>query len=497
MNGFDPKLLNDCDSEPLAFSGLIQTHGAVLFLSRESGKFSYGSENLRQFLGESCDDLLGGDGHVWLSEMLPDLTGLPTTAGDRMYLPRILDLGAGELNVLISPTASGWIIEFELSDDDQSANTLDVEVPLLTGPEDMRVIQQTLVDRLAQITGYDRVMLYQFLPDWSGEVLAECVQRSAGTYHSLRFPASDIPAIARGLYAQTPYRYIPLATNEASPIRGLFDASETLDLAWADLRSVSPVHIQYLNNMQVYASFSVSIMVAGKLWGLIASHNDAPGLISMERRLACTQLIENFVARINELRVIQQKLIAQMIGGQIELAPVSAGRHQDLAEKLVNVISQVSKQVDFSACIVDVAGQQASDHEAVSEELGRALVDLFREAEFNHIDAWEKLPDSMPGRNKAWDAGVYGCGCFRVRASAFDNALVTILLLRPEESGEVAWAGNPEKPVELTQEGGAKLSPRESFEKWVEVRRGMSRVWNEDDLFTMNLLRKQLYEALA
>ncbi len=498
MNTFNPELLNDCEREPLAHSGLLQPHGAMLFLSKQTGTFSFGSANLEQYIGESHEDLLGEDGREWLSEMLPDLVDLPTSAGDRQYLVRALDLGEGELNALISPTADGWIIEFEFAGDDESSSELfNTSLPALSSLQDMATIQQAVVDGIANITGYDRVMLYQFLPDWSGEVLAESVQRSKGTYLSLRFPASDIPAIARGLYAQAPYRYIPLSTNDTVDIMGLADAGSNLDLTWSDLRSVSPVHIQYLTNMQVFASFSVSIMVEGKLWGLIASHNDAPGPIPLSGRLACTELIANFVERVNEQRVIQQKIIADSISSQIGSA-LSAGKSkEELAKAIVGAVSQLQGQVDFSACVIDVGGHTECSDPSIDSAVSEALLELSQETALDQLGTWESLPEDMAARAALWKAGIYGCGCFRLRAGAVGNALVTILLLRPEESGEVAWAGNPEKPVELTQTGTVKLSPRESFEKWVQVRRGMSRVWNEDDRFTMGLMQKQLSAALT
>lgn len=494
MEEFNSDLLNNCELEPLANSGLIQAHGATLFLSRDTGEFNFGSENLETFLGESCEELLGQSGDEWVGEMLPDLPGLPTGAGNRAYLPKALDLGEGELNVLISPTAAGWLFEFEKS----QVNETDILAPQL--PElrdganlnDMHDVHQAVVDGLAQITGYDRIMLYQFLPDWSGEVLAESVLRSSGSYLSLRFPASDIPAIARGLYAQTPYRYIPLATNDTVNILGRGEVGSTLDLTWSDLRSVSPVHIQYLTNMNVHASFSVSIMVDGKLWGLIASHNDVPGPISLSARLACVNLIQQFSARIETQRIGQQKFIAEQLSDKIGSSLKGGSSPNELATTLAKSIGGLADQIEFSDCIIDVGGAFSGLNTQPDAELVKSLVGLSETKGFEELVVLETLPDDFDKRSKAHNHGIFGCAILTVRAATFGNTLVTVMLTRPEESGEVAWAGNPQKPVETLTTGGVKLSPRESFEKWIDVRQGMSKTWNEDDLFTLGLLRRQL-----
>ena len=490
-------LLNDCEREPLAFSGLLQSHGALLFLDRASGTFTFGSENLDFFLGESCNDLLGENGFQWVEEMLPQLHELPEDIGRRVYLPRAIDLGEGEINALISPTGNGWLIEFEFALNDESK----IEAPRLptlnnpNDPTEVRAIQQAVVDGLAKITGYDRVMLYQFLPDWSGEVLAESVLRSEGTYLSLRFPATDIPAIARGLYAQAPYRYIPLATNDTVKLLGRGQVGQELDLTWSDLRSVSPVHIQYLTNMNVHASFSISIMVGGKLWGLIASHNDAPGPISLPARLACTELIDEFVHRIEAQRTDQKRRIAKQLSLELSSGLAPGGSTTAMAAAVLSIVATLRDQIYFSNCIVDVAGANVALN-ALNDQLVAELIDVHQDSDFDSITLLESLPDDLGIKAAAAAENIVGTAAFKLRASRQANALITIILIRPEEAGEVAWAGNPQKPVEVSDGGGMKLSPRQSFEKWVQVRRGLAKTWTEDDVFVLGLLKDLLADAL-
>lgn len=495
-------LLNNCEREPLANSGHIQPHGALLFLERNSGLFTYASENCSHYLGEPLDVLLGSDGRAWLAEMLPDLTVLPDNAGDRRYLQGALDLGGGELDVVVSSTAQGWLLEFERVESGlvaaSSALVLADANPIAGGDQqDIAAACQAVVDSVSALTGYDRVMLYQFLPDWSGEVLAERVLRSGGTYLGLRFPASDIPAIARALYAQLPYRYIPLASNDSVAVYCRAGAGESLDLSCSDLRSVSPVHIQYLGNMQVQGSFSLSIMLDGKLWGLVACHNEGPGPIPLSVRLACVEQVAKLVTALSARRLAQHKHIADTLAASVVGGLAAASSTSALAEALCSSLAALQGLLDFGGGVVDVGGETRCFGVGPHPDLARALMATSMNTAFDAVAMCESLPQDFGARADCQAAGAFGFACIHLRAPHLGNTLVSLGLLRPEEAGEVAWAGNPEKPVELNAGGAVQLSPRKSFEKWMQVREGMCRVWTEDDRFTLGLLRRQLDAALS
>ena len=160
-------------------------------------------------------------------------------------------------------------------------------------------------EEVRRIIGYDRVMVYRFDSDWNGTVIAESQDDQLPTsYLGLHFPASDIPAQARRLYTINRLRCVP--DIEYTPV-GLLNggggtADRSLDMSHCVLRSVSPIHLEYLRNMRVAATLSVSLLKDGALWGLIACHHSEPRRVCAERRLTCSFLGEIIEAQISMRR---------------------------------------------------------------------------------------------------------------------------------------------------------------------------------------------------
>ena len=491
MPAADMNALQQCEKEPLANSGLIQPNGVLLFIDKASGAILYASENATTLLGEGPEDLLGIDGKDWLEQNLPGLVSWPASAGRRMLFPAGMDLGSGELDVLISGTTHGWLVECEASRQ-ATADLANIRITRADAALDaagLRALRQSLVDAVARTTGYDRVMLYQFSPDWSGEVLAEAVDAGRGSYLGLRFPATDIPAIARNLYAQTPYRHIPDSAAAPVAITTRSGSGTALDLTWSDLRSVSPVHMQYLANMHVLSSFSTSIMMDGKLWGLVACHDDTAKVIPLAAREHCKQLAAEFVQQMTDHRTsVQRKLHASAVA---IVAPVreALAAGAATADALASQLPAIAALAGANAAAVYVGEGAATWGPAPARDTLRAVHDWCLKNQADQVFCLDDLP-AQSGIAATLPAS---CGALGIsmRASQLGNALVTLYLFRPEEAGEIAWAGNPNKPVEQATDGQS-LSPRSSFEKWVEVRTGHSRVWDEDARFFGQQLRELL-----
>ena len=493
MTDVDPSQVLECERERLANSGLIQSYGVLLFMDKQSGAFRYVSANAASLLGEDPQTLLGQDGRDWLDRYLPELVDLPTSAGKRIHLLGALDLGCGELDVLISPTSAGWHLEFEPTIPDESDPSahrlLALRPPIDT--EKLRQLQQSLVEVVSAVTGYDRVMLYQFHPDWSGEVLAETVRLSTGTYLGLRFPASDIPAIARGLYAQTPYRHIPDAAAAPIALVSRNGDATALEQTWSDLRSVSAVHAQYLHNMNVRSSFSVSISVEGKLWGLIACHHPEPKLISLQRRQRCKELAAEFVESLQTVRKTARRAIYEALTAC--LAPIKANVALGMAlpEAVAREFPTLAQVFGAPSGALFIDNAPSLFGEPQDPGTVQALHQWCLRNQGEAVFALDHLPEALVPALQPGGDQVHGVLSVSLRAKRLGNVPVNIYLLRPEEAGEIAWAGNPEKPLELTPDG-QRLSPRHSFEKWVQVRHGYSRAWDEESLFAATQLREQL-----
>lgn len=493
MVTIDSNAFAECEKEPLANSGHIQPNGVLLFIDKASGAFRYVSANSQDMLGQTAEELLGTNGREWVEQNLPDLLSLPVNSGKRLHFPRGLDMGLGELDVLISATSSGWLLEFEFSQD-VNEDPASVRLMVPNQPLDaaaMQAVRQSLVECVARASGFDRVMLYQFAEDWSGNVLAETVKLQQGEYLGLRFPASDIPAIARNLYAQTPYRHIP--DSSASPVALLAKAGSgtLLDLTWSDLRSVSPMHMQYLTNMNVLSSFSVSVMVDGKLWGLIACHHPEPRIIPLAARERCKELAAEFVQVLQAYRKSVQQAIYEKVIGLAEPVRLATEQGGSLPAALASKFAELSALTGATSGVVFVGDQATAlgggpDVDAATKVHAWAI-----KTHADPVFATDSLPAEMNESGAL--GGLRGVLGISLRARKMGNALVGVYLFRPEEAGEVAWAGNPNKPLESTP-GGQKLSPRSSFEKWVQVRSGQSRPWGEDERFAADQLREQLVQ---
>ena len=498
MTDFDPSQVLECERERLANSGLIQPGGALLFIDKASGTFRYVSANAEAWLGEPPEALLGRDGRDWLEQNLPDLMNLPTIVGKPLPLSGALDLGGGLLDVLISPNGAGWLLEFEPSQpgvEEPGANDWGAHPRLSQEPPadtaQLQGVEQRLVAAVSDLTGYDRVMLYQFHPDWSGEVLAETVRSATGTYLGLRFPASDIPAIARGLYAQTPYRHIPDAAADPIPLVSHQGDGTQLDLTWSELRSVSPVHAQYLRNMRVRSSFSVSLMLEGKLWGLVACHHPDPRTIPLLVRLRCQELAGEFMTALHGFRKTAQRGIHAALTGCLGPIKASVSQGASLAEAISRafpILGQLFGAPSGALFIDQHLTAFGAPQEAGALE---TLHHWWLRHQGAPVAALDLLPESLSQALGTREERPHGVLAIVLRARTLGDVLVSLYLLRPEEAREIAWAGNPEKPLEATPDG-QRLSPRNSFDKWVEVRHGYSRAWDEDSLFAARQLREQL-----
>lgn len=487
--------LEQCEKEPLANSGLIQPNGVLLFIDKVNGQIQYVSDNSISLLGENPEQLLGIDGKDWLEQNLPALVAWPANAGRRMHFPNGVDLGFGDLDVLISATSSGWIVEFEAS----LNTTINYSAIRLNRPSvklDEAIIQelrQDLVEAIFKTTGYDRVMLYQFQHDWSGEVLAEATEPGRGSYLGLRFPASDIPAIARNLYAQTPYRHVPDSGAAPVAIKSRVGSSTELDLTWSDLRSVSPVHMQYLSNMNVLSSFSTSIMMDGKLWGLIASHDDSAKVIPLAARENCKELAVEFVQIMSDYRNSVQRALYDATLKFVDPIRVMLANDSDIASAIGSQYSSLMNMTGATSVALFVENVVTTSGSAPPTDVLLSIHDWCLKHQSDSVFCLDNLPAVMGVANGMTQyCGVLGIS---IRARKLNNSLVSLYFFRPEEASEIAWAGNPNKPVELAGNNRG-LSPRSSFDKWVEVRTGHSRAWDDDIRFVGQQLRELLSASL-
>ena len=346
----------------------------------------------------------------------------------------------------------------------------------VAGSDDIVDFHQRVAEQVRLLTGYDRVMVYRFRHDDSGEVIAESRDSALTSYLGLRYPASDIPVQARTLYLRNRIRVIPDATYVPVPILPDRDGrGAPLDLAQMALRSVSPVHLEYLANMGVVASMSISIVSAGRLWGLIACHHRTVRRVPPGVR-AAADLFGLFVSMRVAARE-QQRALA--------LEESARGVRETLALRLDNAIDPrlaLATELDLLARAVDCDGVgllQAGHWHSAGRTPGQGqvpgLLDWIQRNDAGtglvSTDAaadWSRDPDEADGI-----AGVLALPLDPAREE-------WLFFFRCEEVQDVRWAGRPDAPF-LIDEDGDRIGPRASFTAWHETVRGVGVPWSDAD----------------
>ena len=295
-------LLQECDKEQLHLCGHVQPFGALIGVQKSDECIVYASENSEAFLHVSPEALLGKPLAILGEALLGYVKVFFSKAPKEKHAYFTLNLDEGALSLKIFDAQEHFIIECEHIEltDNRTNDSLQCGIDLLKPPfhaKELPKYYDVLVKGIFDIAQYDRVMLYKFHEDWSGEVISEVKKEGFGSYLGLRFPASDIPSIARKMYLKNPFRHIADTYAVNVPILSLDES--TPDLTYSDTRSVSPVHIEYMKNMGMRGSFSTPIVIFGELWGLVACHNEQPRYLSVEMRRMCRTLAHSFAIGIS------------------------------------------------------------------------------------------------------------------------------------------------------------------------------------------------------
>lgn len=478
-----------CDREPIHIPGAVQPHGVLLVLDRDTLEIRHAAGDVAGLLGAE----------TWIGVSVGAVLGDP--------------IARNIAAVTASGSSGGFVGNLRVADRafDVSATfqtdkvLIEVEPGLdqpLTGAQILAQLEaaaaafercpglQTLYDRAAtefrRLTGYDRVMVYRFGDDDAGEVLAESRAPQVQAFLNHRFPASDIPKQARALYVRNLVRAIPDADYTPAPL--LPPPTTDLDMSDCALRSVSPVHLQYLRNMGVVASASVSIVKDGRLWGLIACHHESPRLLPYDIRAACRALAGGLARQIKakeEAETYRERLRLRSLGDDLIDALSRADNGDLVLEEHMRDLLRLA-DADGVAVLrgerIEAAGK-LPPHLALSM-LRDWLLETTKDGgeDLAATDqASVDIPDAAPFRALA--SGLMGVVVER-------SPLLAVLWTRAEHVETVRWAGEPVK--ETTPDG--VLSPRASFEAWTQTVRGRSRPWTAAETNAALRLRENLID---
>jgi light-regulated signal transduction histidine kinase (bacteriophytochrome) len=471
--------LDRCAQEPIRIPGGIQPHGAMLVVDPRSLAVLQVSANAVALLGKFPET----------GSTLADVTGTALAAEIRQWLAsedpfflRTSTLGNRTFQVLGHRTSQGTILEFEEPPQSES-DTLEALYPriahFMEEVQNLASVEEVCAAaarEFRRITGFNRILIYRFDEDWNGEVLAEDGDGALPSYLGLRFPASDIPAQARELYLLNRLRLIPDANYQAVPLKPQLSPVDgaALDMSFAALRSVSPVHLEYMRNMGTLASMSVSIIVDGKLWGLASFHNAQPRRLNAQARSVCDLLGKVLSQQISardrsahaarriDLKKLEGELLARLSSAenlqeglrdnpQLWLSLTRSTGAAVLHDDQTYLVGETPPVDRVRVLAERLQSQRELDH-FVTDSLGRV---------------WPEFADIA-----ALASGVLAISISQLHASY-------IIWFRPEVARTIEWAGDPRKPVEP---GTDRLHPRLSFATWREQVRGRSLPWADAEV---------------
>jgi light-regulated signal transduction histidine kinase (bacteriophytochrome)/CheY-like chemotaxis protein len=489
--------LTNCDREPIHRLGAIQPFGFLLVVSSD-WLVARASANLEHFVGVSHEEITGRP----VSQIIHSST--MHALRNRLSIMRGPDMVERLFGVALSEGGPLFDIALHMSDDQV---VLEAEPSQEASQGGSSASIRSMVARLDQagtleaffregarqaraLTGFDRVMVYRFDENGAGEVVAEAARAGIGSFLGLHYPASDIPVQARALYTRNLFRIIADIDAVNVPVLPALDAhGRPLDLSMSILRSVSPIHIEYLKNMGVGASLSISIVVDGKLWGLLACHHYSARLPSFERRTVSELFGQMFASRL-ESRERRLALEFETKARQIaDRLLTSVADNASLLDDPSWLIEALADAIPADGIGVWIDGRSALSGLVPSQQQFSELVRILNRNAAGCVFATDSIAQSAPG---VMPSGVVA-GLIAIPISRSPRDYV--VLFRQEIVRRVRWAGDPHKPVEYGP-NGPRLTPRKSFETWSELVRDRSHPFSLAERRVAETIRVTLIEVV-
>lgn len=496
--------LTNCDKEPIHIPGKIQAHGFLIAVNSKTYIISYISENIKNYIGKEAAYFLNKpvnelEQYLELSGEENQLFNLLNLARHSKNLDMInpypISFNQNDYNVILTLSGTELILEFEPTTSDLDVDiqkTIGRSVSEILSGKSLSTLLKNAALEIRKIIRYDRVMIYKFNEDGHGEVVAEVKNDDLEPFLGLHYPATDIPKQARELYKINLTRIIADVNSTSSPVITLREEDEPLNLTHSVLRAVSPIHIQYLKNMGVESSFSISLLAHGELWGLVACHNYSPRFINYKSRDAC-------------------KLIGQILSSALEYRQEEEDNEK--LHELDHAANELSKYIKSDNYIADALTIHPVTIKDITTAAGVAFV--FN----NHIT----LIGSTPEEEQIWEirewlknhlqdpvyythrfpelflpAKKYNQVASGILACVLSKELNELIIwFKPEKQQSVTWAGQPEKLIEKDENGLMNLSPRQSFSAWTEIVKNTSDRWSNKEISMVVRIREEVIDAIS
>jgi two-component system, chemotaxis family, sensor kinase Cph1 len=477
----DAVSITNCVDEPIHIPGSIQPYGFLLGVEKEGFKIVYCSENCEDFLELTVPNILGKRlSNFFSAPELVDFNIYFSKHETALARPFVFTIKGKSYNTTAHQSKAYIVLEFE-----PFSNEL-LELPDLyihakrfayntERVDNMKSLCQDVAEQTRAIIGFDRVMIYRFDAEYNGEVFAESKNANIEPLLGLHYPHTDIPAQARELYILNHVRMLVDAHYTPVPLFGLNEKAkemETLDLSLAALRSFSPIHIQYLKNMGVAATFSISLIHKGQLWGLIACHHYTPRHIPYYTRLAA-HLQAIFLSSQIEVRQMADEFeqVKNTDKKIAEIHKILAGNNVDITENKNLIL--LKNLMNADAIIMSYSGKLYSEGQLPKQEIIKPFLQWLKTKQINGIYNTAMLINEYP------EAAAFGSlitGVHYISLGKNNNNSIVWILQEVEKT--VNWAGNPDKAI-VKNEQTSQLTPRSSFDLWKQSVKHQSRPWRK------------------
>lgn len=500
MNQID---LSNCDREPIHIPGKIQSHGFLISISKDF-RINYCSENIKEFTDIDASKLLSEPVEYLETVVLNKMAGFiaslidiaHTEDGFRPVNPYPVAVGNGHFNLIICDSADQYLLEFEPAGSDLEPaidQSLGRTLSVILSDSKLPGLLEKTARHVRSLIDYDRVMVYKFHDDGHGEVVAESKSDDLDPWLGLHYPATDIPQQARELYKHNLVRLIADVHSVPSNILTHAEFSgQPLDLTTSTLRAVSPIHIQYLKNMGVASSFSVSLIHEGELWGLIACHNYTPRYIHYKQREASKLIGQVLSSALSFLEQEEGRLKNHQLSRAVEELTRYLLRYNNLEDALFNHDVTLLDAVDAAGVVLSYDNRFYKKGITPEDRFLKPLLEWLAENVQESIYSTNRLPSEyLPAEEcKASASGILAC-----RLSRELNEY--IIWFKPELITTVSWAGDPDKPFEIAERGINNISPRKSFETWTETVRSTSAQWTSADRQSALEIKEEVAFAIS
>ncbi|RFS14979.1 ATP-binding protein [Emticicia sp. C21] len=471
--------LTNCEQEPIHVPGSIQPHGFLVAVDADF-IIRYTSANVYDFAALSVEEVLQQPIETLIGvDQLAEFQHYINHLQERLTAPHIINIQGTEFQCVIHKSNDLLICEFEpVSEFIPRVSTVyDQAINFAKYMGNAMTLQQlchSVATEVRALTGYDRVMVYRFDKDYNGEIFAESKVDEQEPFLGLHYPHTDIPAQARQLYIKNLLRLIVDINYKPVPIFTKENATnESVDLSHSTLRSVSPIHVEYLKNIGVGATLTISLLHEGKLWGLIACHHYSYKYIDHYTRIAA-QLQGHFLtSQIQVREMAEEYTVATNINRSLEtllnltFKPERAALQDLVSQPQILEIANAGGVAVILNDIVYKAGKTPDDDSILK------ITAFAKKKASKGFFSTASLPDIMP---EAVEWCTTASGILYYQLGVVHDE--TIVWFRPESLEEINWSGDPDKAIIKDANG---LSPRKSFALYKQIVKCRSYDWTKTE----------------